>query len=319
MWGNGRAPGTVRRMHGGLRVTHEFTVREDQIDHLGHMNVRFYAVAAREGTDALLAELPGWGGRPHVVHDLYTRHLREQLLGTRLVVRSGLIAASADGLTLHHELAAADTGVLAAAFVYRVAAVGEGGRVHLPAPLVEGLAAEVTPAPDYAVTRTISLAADGPSTAPALAQAVERGLALRRPRPVTAEECDAAGRYRVDMAPLLTWGGEPIGDDRGGALDEGADGTLMGWASMETRLQAVRLPRVGDSIQSFGACVAVHDKVTHRVHWAYDVDRGDLLTAFEVVSLAFDVRSRRPMRIPDATRARELAALQPDLAPRLPG
>jgi acyl-CoA thioesterase FadM len=303
-------------MHGGLRVTHEFTVREDQIDHLGHMNVRFYAVAAREGTDALLAELPGWGGRPHVVHDLYTRHLREQLLGTRLVVRSGLIAASADGLTLHHELAAADTGVLAAAFVYRVAAVGEGGRVHLPAPLVEGLAAEVTPAPDYAVTRTISLAADGPSTAPALAQAVELGLALRRPRPVTADECDAAGRYRVDMAPLLTWGGEPIGDDRGGALDEGADGTLMGWASMETRLQAVRLPRVGDSIQSFGACVAVHDKVTHRVHWAFDLERGELLTAFETVSMAFDIRARRPMSIPPERRARDLATLQPDLAPQ---
>jgi hypothetical protein len=56
--------------------------------------------------------------------------------------------------------------------------------------------------------------------------------------------------------------------------------------------------------------------VTHRIHWAYDIDRGDLLTVFEVVSLAFDVGSRRPMPIPEATRARELAALQPDLAPR---
>lgn len=300
----------------GLRITHESTVTEDQIDHLGHMNVRFYAVNAREGTDALLADLPAWGDRPHVVHDLYTRHLREQLLGTPLVVRSAVIGAGIDGLRLHHELAAADTGVLAATFVYRVSPVGEdGGRAALPVPVAQRLAATVVPAPPYAATRTISLDTDGPASAPTLA-AAERGLAMRRPRVVTAEECDPAGRYRVDMAPLLTWGGEPVGDERGPALDEGADGTLMGWASMETRIQVARLPRAGDRIQSFGACVAVHDKVTHRVHWAYDVDRGDLLTAFEVVSLAFDVRSRRPMRIPDATRERELAALQPALAPQ---
>ena len=82
---------------GELRVTHESTVTEDQIDHLGHMNVRFYAVNANAGTDAVLTDLPGWNGRPHVVHDLYTRHHREQLLGTRLVVRSAVVGVGADG------------------------------------------------------------------------------------------------------------------------------------------------------------------------------------------------------------------------------
>jgi hypothetical protein len=84
---------------------------------------------------------------------------------------------------------------------------------------------------------------------------------------------------------------------------------------METRLQFRRLPVAGDRIQSFGAGIAVHDKVTHRIHWTFDVDRGDLLTTFEVVSLAFDIRARRPVPIPEANRSRELAALQPDLAP----
>jgi acyl-CoA thioesterase FadM len=303
-----------------LRITHESTVTADQIDHLGHMNVRFYALNAQAGTTALLAELPGWGDRPHVVHDLYTRHLREQLLGTPLVVRSALTGAGPDGLRIHHELAAADTGVLAATFAYGISPIGEdGNRVPLPARLVEPLAELVVARPDHATPRTISLDTDGAAAAPTLDVARRRGLALRRPRPVGAEECDTAGRYRVDMAPLLTWGGEPVGDERGPMLDEGDDGTLMGWASMETRVQVARLPRRGDTIQSFGACVAVHDKVTHRVHWAYDVDRGDLLTAFEVVSLAFDVRGRRPMRIPDAVRARELAHLQPDLAPQALG
>ena len=113
---------------------------------------------------------------------------------------------------------------------------------------------------------------------------------------------------------MLVWGGEPVGGGQGPWLDETPDGAPMGWASMETRLQVRRLPVAGDRIQSFGAGVAVHDKVTHRVHWTYDLDRGDLLTAFESVSMAFDIRARRPVSIPDAIRRRELAGLQPDLA-----
>ena len=61
--------------------------------------------------------------------------------------------------------------------------------------------------------------------------------------------------------------------------------------------------------------MAVHDKVTHRVHWTYDLDTEEPLTAFEAVSMAFDIDARRPMSIPEAIRQRELDALQPDLAP----
>jgi acyl-CoA thioesterase FadM len=300
-----------------LRTTHESTVTEDQIDHLGHMNVRFYAVNAQAGTAALLDEIPGWGARPHVVHDVYTRHHREQLLGTRLVVRSAVIGAGPGELRLHHELAAADSGVLAATFVHGISAIDEGGRrAPLPGRLVAEAAALVVPVPGYAATRTISLDAEPMACAPSLDTVRARGLAMRRERRVSAGECDRRGRYRTDMAPMLVWAGEPVGGGGGPWLDETPDGAPMGWASMETRLQVRRLPVAGDRIQSFGAGVAVHDKVTHRVHWTYDLDRGDLLTAFESVSMAFDIRARRPVSIPDAIRRRELAGLQPDLAPR---
>ena len=43
---------------------------------------------------------------------------------------------------------------------------------------------------------------------------------------------------------------------------------------------------------------------------------GEVLVGFEIVNLAFDTRSRRPMRIPDGHAQREGATLQPDLAPR---
>ena len=69
-------------------------------------------------------------------------------------------------------------------------------------------------------------------------------------------------------------------------------------------------------LQSFGATVAIHDKVTHRVHWCFGLEDGEVLVCFEIVNLAFDTRIRRPMRIPDGHAQREGATLQPDLAPR---
>ena len=127
---------------------------------------------------------------------------------------------------------------------------------------------------------------------------------MRRERNVSADECDDRGRYRVEMAPMLTWGGQQVEEDPAEILHETADGVLMGWASMETRVQVGKMPTVGDRIQSFGAGVAVHDKVMHRVHWAFDVESGELLTAFESISMAFDIKGRRPMSIPDGYRQR---------------
>ncbi len=301
-----------------LLTTHTSEVTEDQIDHLGHMNVRYYAENASAGTRAMLDALPGWGRRPFVVHDVYTRHHREQLLGTALVVRSAVLGADLEGLRLHHEVAARDTGVLAATFVHRISPIDEGGG---PAPLSDRLVAAAqdlalpTPLP-YAATRTISLDADLLASSPSVDEVRARDLAMRRQRLVTAEECDAAGRYTPELAPMLVWGGEPARRDLGPWLEEMHGGELMGWASMETRIQTRRLPLVGEEVQSFGATVAINDKVTHRVHWCFGLEQGELLVGFEIVNLAFDTRSRRPMSIPDAHAQREQAMLQPDLAPR---
>ena len=102
---------------------------------------------------------------------------------------------------------------------------------------------------------------------------------------MTAEECDAAGRYIPEMAPMLVWGGVAR-PDSGPWLEEMPGGALRGWASMETRIQTRRLPRLGERVQSFGATVALHDKVTHRAHWCFDVEQGELLVGFEIVNLA---------------------------------
>lgn len=300
-----------------LRTTHTSTVTEDQIDHLGHMNVRFYGANALAGTRGLLQDLPGWEGRRHLVHDVYTRHHREQLLGTELVVRSAVLGADLDALRLHHELAALGTGQLAATFVHRVTPVdADGSRVPVPEVVAAAARAEAVALPDYASPRTVSLDADLLAAAPDLETVQARGLAFRKERRVEPGECDAAGRYRVEAAPMLSWGGEQVDGDAPDHLHETSSGQLMGWASMETRAVFGVLPRLGARVQSFAAGVAMHDKVIHRVNWAFDLDSGELLSAFESVSMAFDVRGRRAMSIPEGYRRREQERLQPDLAPQ---
>ena len=222
-----------------LRVTHESSVTEDQIDHLGHMNVRFYGVNAQAGTRHVLASLQAWNDRPYLVHDVYTRHHREQMLGTPLVVRSAVIGVDAGGVRVLHELAAADTEVVAATFVHGVAPADErGDRVPLEAAAVEAIRPVVVPPPEHAATRTISLDVDLGAAAPPLGTLRERGLQVRKERRVQAAECDEDGRYRIEMAPMLTWGGEPVDDDeRGDMVVEDPDGRPIGWALMETRVQ----------------------------------------------------------------------------------
>ena len=297
-----------------LTVTHQTTVTDDQIDHLGHMNVRFYGVAARAATDAAVAALGG-DRTSLVATDLYTRFFREQLVGARLEVRTGVLERGDAGLRLYHELGNVETGDLAASFVQQLRPVGGAGAPETARFDHPDAFATLTDIPARGRPRSIRLDTDPIAAAPDLETALERGLAMRIPRPVTADECTADGSYRATDAPMLLWGGEPLNGASGPSLYDGEDGQKIGWAAMENRLLVHRLPRRGDRIQSFGAVLEIHDKATHRVLWAFDVDRGDLLVAFEVVDLAFDTVQRRAVTIPDDLRANAEAIRQPDLAP----
>lgn len=301
-----------------LAITHHSTVTEDQIDHLGHMNVRFYGVNARAGTTAVVAEVTGDEDLTFRPIDVYTRHHREQLLGASLVVRSGVLDVDGAELRLYHELANADTGALAATFVHRLRSEHAGAPRPIPDAVVARALSRTVEIPPHGNTRSFDLASDPVASAPSLAELRDRDLAVRKVRAVTPEECDANGEYVWTNAPALTWGGEPIGRELPAMLHEGPNGERIGWASMETRMVLRRLPRVGDRIQSFSAVVELRDKTSYRIQWAYDVEREDLLVTFEVVNLAFDTNARAPMSIPPDVRAVEELSLHADLAPRRP-
>lgn len=293
-----------------LLVTHQMTVDENHIDHLGHMNVRFYGVAAEAASRALAARFGVGETAPVSVVDAYTRHHREQLLGAELEVRSGALATSPSRLRLYHELRNPERDEIAATFVYGVEVDGGFNDTVLAA-----AADHLTDIPEYGQPRSIDLDANPLTSAPSLDLVNERELAMRHPRAVNEDECDDNGNYLPGMAPMLTWGGRPLRGESGPFLHNGPNGEKMGWASMETRMACNRLPRLGDRIQAFGANLAIADKITHRIQWAYDLDTSELLCSFEVISLAFDTISRRAMQIPPEMRELHELGYNPDLAP----
>src|SRR3954467_4749631 len=98
-----------------MRLLDESVVEPHEIDSLGHLNVRHYMDRIARANDALLAS---FGLTPQALDtvggalaraDMYHRYQREQRLGARLKVLSGLVAAAPQTLRVFHEVRNVDT------------------------------------------------------------------------------------------------------------------------------------------------------------------------------------------------------------------
>ena len=269
-----------------LSITYTTTVAPDQIDELGHMNVRWYGHSARAAT-AELCERLGLGS-PAIL-SAYTRHHHEQMEGNDLEVRSGLLGGSGR-LRLYHELRNRANGDLAATFVYQL------DHSAVDAPVIE--------IPEYGKPRTLDLDIDRLANPPTIDELRDRGLATRIGRQVTTDD-----QHPND----LFWGGErPDGETSW--IHETVDGDRVASATMESRIWMHFFPTIGTRIQSFVANIDVGDKITHELGWVYDIDSSDVIAAFEGVDLAFSINQRRSVVTPTEVRERELARHHPDLA-----
>ncbi|HVN52617.1 MAG TPA: thioesterase family protein, partial [Acidimicrobiales bacterium] len=252
-------------------------VTQDQIDHLGHMNVRFYGAHARTGAERLLADLGlvADEGRALVGRDVYVRHHREQLVGAPLEVRGGVFDASTERVRLYEELRNSDTGDVAAAFVLGFELADRSTRepVAIGEPVVVAADAAAVPVPEHGRPRSIRIDDDPTSDAPSPELLAERGLALRRPRVVEAGDIpvDVDGFASPAAAGELMWGGEPVEGREFQGLQTLPNGHRMGFATMETRSTWARAPRVGDRVQSFAAELDLQAKTMLTRHWLFDV------------------------------------------------
>lgn len=316
------APLTLKTAY-SLRLLHESQVLDEEIDALGHMNVRFYGARALASTSRLLEELgltvqerPELADCKADLPQLFTRYHREQHAGAALEVHGGVLAVGESGVRLYHELRNPERDELAASFVHDVEfrrTEGVAART-IPEAVRTSLRSSCIDLPEHGAPRTLDL--DAPPVAPDFRDALESGLAFRLARRIEPDVCDDAGRLSPEMQPFYMWGGEPV--PPAAALDGPplitlADGAKMGWASMENRSVAVRALREGMLIQTFAATVELARKTNLRRYWIYDVESEDLLLSNEVVELALHLGERRALEIPSEIRAEMEEKLRSDL------
>lgn len=300
-----------------MQQLYESVVTPEQIDHLGHMNVRYYGAHARAGATELLRSI---GLEPSVdrivaQRDSYVRHHQEQLVGAQLVVRGSFHVASDQRVAVYEELANASTGELAATFVQAFELVDRVTReaLTIAEDVVQRASDLIEVIPEHGRPRTLSFEEDVTATAPTLDIARTLDLAVREVRSIEPHECDEDGFVDALSVPELIWGGVPRPGREFRPLEDLADGGQMGMAIMESRSSYVRPVRVGDQVQSFSAQLAVFNKAAVSRNWLIDVDRGDLVAVFSVVNIAFDTGARRAIVIPDDVRRRFESRLHPEL------
>lgn len=302
-----------------LRPLHESTVAKPEIDHLGHLNVRFYAMRALRATKALGAELGitreycAAQAAELFVGDVFTRHYKEQLLGSKLLVRGGVLSAEPASLRIYHELVNVERGDLAATFVHRVQLQKRATReaVDFPASAVERASGAIVAWPEHGRPRSINL--DAAPTSPGLELLRSRNLAMREVRTVREDHCDTFGFLQPSAYMDLLWGGQPTPEQADEFLYELENGHRFGWATMESRGCMVELPRLGSRVQSFGAEVQIGRKTSHRHQWLIDADRDRLLFRFSMLNLAFDINARGSVEIPPHIRREMEERYCPDL------
>ena len=299
-----------------LQLLYSTSVEPDQIDQLGHMNVRFYGVHALAGARELVTSLglPGAGGTFRIAFtDLYTRHYLEQLEGSPLEVWGGVLDVWETDVRMYFELRNPAREEIAATFVFTVQ--HQDADSHAPRPITDAITSAATQAvvawPEHGRPRSIDL--DVTPRALSTKEIASIHLSGRAARVIAEKDCDSNGVFRVESFQDLVWGSEGISEDNDW-LRTLENGEQMGWATMESRCTLFELPKVGAKVQSFSAPVKISRKAQQERFWVYDIGREVLLCSASFVDVAFNINTRRAIEIPDFERERLGKEIRLDLA-----
>jgi acyl-CoA thioester hydrolase len=307
---------------------YEGTVKPEQIDNLGHMNVRFYGVIAASAADALVAALGlesdalGELNARLLTSEAYTRFHREQLDGARLAVRGGVLVAEKTALDIYLELINDESGEVSATYRQKLALVDLP--THKPVAFPEELIAEaeeqIVELPPHGRPR--SLPWGGARTDLTLAEFQERGVVGSETYTVEEGDCDEHGFLRLQGAHGLAFVGRMhvhrlmrrrFRGGRGVPVFEHPGGQRVGSATAETRLVVLATPRVGDTLRTFTAYVQIERKIQQSAHWTFNTETGALLGVNNQLNIAFDLARRRSTELPAEMRANFEANYHPDL------
>jgi len=304
-----------------MKLLHTSVVAADEIDALGHLNVRYYMTRALAANAALLAQLglgpealAGMGARLAQA-DTYTRYHREQFKDTTLNVRGGVLEVGRGTVRAYFEIDNDAKGEVAATFILVTALVDRATRAPLALPdaVVAATAGLMVEVPPHGQPRTVDLGVPRldvtyEALAGRLGEATTDQMSRRVERTIEAESCDEHGflndredlMFGVVRQPRPTPGKEHVW---GPLTFTTQAGHRVGWASLETRQMRFVQPRAGDTICSLGAEIALLDKVRHSRRWIFNVTSGQVVSMNDNIAIALDLDARRPIAIPAELRS----------------
>lgn len=304
-----------------MKLLHTSVVEADEIDALGHLNVRYYLSRALRANSTLLAQL-GLGpealdamGARLVQADTYTRYHREQFKGATLNVRGGVLDMGRGAVRAYFEIDNDAKNEVAATFILVTALVDRVTRAPLALPdaVVAATAGLTTDVPQHGQPRTLDLGTPRldvtyEALAARLGEEIADPMSRRFERTVEAGSCDEYGflkegedlMFGVVRKPRPTPGKEHVW---GPLTFTTGQGHRVGWASLETRQMRSVQPRAGDRICAIGAEIALHDKVRHSRRWIFNVSTGEVVSMNDNIALALDLDARRSISIPAELRS----------------
>jgi len=311
-----------------MQMLHETCVEADEIDSLGHMNVRHYIARMERANRQLIdaCALPPTTMASCFLRrtDTYARYRQEQFEGATLHTLGGLLDVSEDGLRSFVEIRNAQSQAVAATFIATTALIDRTTRELLPFPATPQLGQiPRMDIPEHAQPRSLDLTVL--NTAVTLALLEERipasedsgMMSGRRDTTVEADDVDPQGWLKEDIELMFlpfTKLAAASGVPHGPPVFTTDDGKRIGWAVIESRNVTFGLPRLGDRLAYFSADLRLEHKSRLSRRWAFARESGQLLGISDTVGLCIDLDARRAIPWPEELRVQIEAQQHPDLA-----
>ncbi len=304
---------------------HDSRVAADEIDSLGHLNVRHYLERMDAGIGVLLADLKRPAGAVLRRVDTYSRFRREQFEGAALEVWGGVLDLGEQGLRSYIEIRNAENGDVAACFV-AVAQLVDPARqavLGIPPDFEVSAPQRLDAIPRHGQPRTLSLAPPRVDLSIDMLDAVipdaEDGAVMTGKyfADVLAQDVDANGWLKEDIEVMFLPFHRAVqsgGARPGPPVFETRDGLRVGLAMMETRTIRYHQARLGDRVRYFGADLALSGKSRHSRRWAFAEQTGALLGISDSVGVCIDLGARRAIDMPEEMRNAMSRHLLPELA-----
>lgn len=300
----------------------EFNVQPDEVDNLGHMNVRTYWTKSALATHALLDQLGlnksfiGSANGNFVIKNMHTRFHAEQMLGAQLALEGGVVEVQGSKVIVYLDMVNDERDQIAACFRNEVTLVDQV--TDAPIPLTHDMlkmaTREPVELPERGQPRGLTLAPinDGLT----IAELEKNGLEPMGPVvEVLAEDCDPQGFMKVRGSVHIKSGIRGDGEVEFKVPEfRTDDGDRVGIVALESRQTVFKRPRQGDRLVSYRAYISEKSKILRQAHWTMNVETGALHVGLQQVNVPMNLRTRKSIPIPKQLHQHMAESIRPGLA-----